>query len=555
MTEVPFPLPYLHYEPSKQARLRAAESREELLEDAVTYLRLLLESTDEGIVGIDLEGRCLFANSAAERLLGEGRAQLIGAPIAERLGNATDTDEYELRRGDGVVVTAGMRTNPIVIDGEVHGSVVSLSDISMWRRAEQYLETQRAVAAVLADSATADEAIPRVLAALGETIAWCEFAAFWASTDDGVLRCSSQWLRPEVASEFAEFAELSRTSMLREGRGLPGRAHALRHPTWLSIAEALANRTAYTRAEAGSRIRLKGGVAFPIVAGGGVLGVIELFGRQLGAPDEELMQTMCALGAPLGHFLERKRAESEAERLKDEFMSLVSHELRTPLSSVLGYLELLEREEVGPLTDDQRRCLSTIGRNANRLLRLVGDLLLVARLEAGDLPLELSSVSLAGAGADAVDSARPLARDRGIELLLEQETDPVVRGDRGRLAQVIDNLVSNALKFTERGGTATVRVAVRDGRALLEVSDTGMGIPADDREQVFQPFFRTSGARTRAVQGTGLGLAITRALVDAHGGSVSCQSKEGVGTTFSVELPLAAPILVPVGADTEGARS
>ena len=541
------------------AELRALRDREQLLETAVEYLRLLLESTDEGIVGVDREGRCTFANTAAQLLLGYDSGELVGQPFLELVcgsaaeGSAAPEDLF-FRRADGTLFAAACSTDPIVVEGDIQGAVLVFSDEGASRRAQRYLETQRAVTQALADSSTAEEAIPRILEALGETMGWAEFGVFWAVDDQETLRCRSRWVLPAAEQEFSEFAELSGTLVLRRGVGLAGCAYEVGQPTWLTTGEALSNRRAFRRAETGNELGLRCGVAFPIVAGADVLAVIEFFGRELDAPDEELLAMMDSLGASIGHYLERKRAESEADRLKDEFISLVSHELRTPLSSVLGYLELLEREEVGPLTADQRRCIATIGRNANRLLRLVGDLLLTARLEAGDVPLELEAVSLAALGADALENARPQASAKRIELRLEISGEPVVHGDRGRLAQVLDNLLSNAVKFTDEGGCATVRVSARARRAVIEVADTGLGIPCEDGEQLFRPFFRTASARALAIQGSGLGLAISRALVEAHGGSISCKSAEGAGATFRVELPLAAQALSLAAVDVKAAE-
>ena len=534
MTELPFRFPDPGLDPeSVAAEVRAGHDREELLETVVEYLRLLVESTNEGIVGVDREGRSTFANAAAQRLLGYDAGELVGKPFLE----VVNEEGGVVRRADGSPFPGEYTTKPIVVGGDVQGAVVVFSEAASARRAERYLETQRAVTEALADSATAEEAIPRILEALVETTGWAELGTYWSVDEEGRLACSARWIRPESVDEFRDFLELSDSLRLRSGVGLAGRAYERREPTWVSIEEALADRSTFGRAATAAGLGLRCAVAFPILAGGDVLAVIELFGRELSGPDEELMKMLHALGAPIGHFLERKRAEAEADRLKDEFISLVSHELRTPLSSVLGYLELLEREDVGPLTADQRRCLATIGRNANRLLRLVGDLLLVAQLEAGDVPLEPEPVSLAALGAEALENARPRASTKGIDLRLEISGEPIVHGDRERLGHVLDNLLSNAIKFTDQQGCVAVRVAAEPGGAVIEVADTGVGIPAAECEQLFTPFFRTESARVLAVQGSGLGLAISKALVAAHGGSISCRSAEGVGTTFRVELP------------------
>ena len=230
--------------------------------------------------------------------------------------------------------------------------------------------------------------------------------------------------------------------------------------------------------------------------------------------------------------------EREAERLKDEFVATVSHELRTPLTSIRGFVELIQAGEAGPLTADQRRFLAVVDRNSERLLHLVGDLLLIAELDAQTLRLHLEDLDLAEVAVHAVESARPAAEEAGLRLDLLVDDAPSVRGDRARLAQLADNLVSNAIKFTPRGGTVEVAAGARGGQATLTVRDTGPGMSAMELEQLFQRFYRTPRAAAQQVQGTGLGLAISRAIAEAHGGTITVASREGEGTTFTLELPL-----------------
>jgi signal transduction histidine kinase len=254
--------------------------------------------------------------------------------------------------------------------------------------------------------------------------------------------------------------------------------------------------------------------------------------------DPDLGALIGTVGAQIGQFSERKRAELEADRLKDEFFALVSHELRTPLTSIVGYVELLIEQEVGEVPPDQMRFLGIIERNARRLQRLVGDLLFVAQVEAGTLSLEKRDVDLEAVVTDAVDAGRPRAEQAGVELTAETEPLPPLQGDPDRLAQVIDNLVTNAVKFTPAGGQVTVRAHRRDGAALIEVTDTGIGIPEQDRRQVFERFYRTQTATDRSIPGIGLGLSIVQAIAAGHGGTVGVESEEGRGTTFTVELPI-----------------
>lgn len=230
----------------------------------------------------------------------------------------------------------------------------------------------------------------------------------------------------------------------------------------------------------------------------------------------------------------------EVSRLKDEFVGLISHELRTPLSSILGYLELMRDDDEHPLSEEQLQYLGVAERNAHRLLRLVGDLLFTAQVESGKFPLDLRDITLETIVSASVESAGPVADAAGIELIEELPDEPVVvHGDALRLGQVVDNLVSNAIKFTPRGGKVTVALAVKDAHAVVTVCDTGMGIAASELDQLFARFFRATTATRNAVPGVGLGLTITKAIVTAHHGEMGVESEEGAGTCFSVTLPLA----------------
>jgi PAS domain S-box-containing protein len=242
------------------------------------------------------------------------------------------------------------------------------------------------------------------------------------------------------------------------------------------------------------------------------------------------------------------------ERMKDQFVSLISHELRTPLSSILGYLELVMDPDSEPLTDEQRQYLTTVERNAHRLLRLVGDLLFTAQVEAGRFTLQPEDVDLAAVVRAAEETARVAAAAAGVEVTVDvPEGGLVVPGDAVRLGQACDNLVSNAVKFTPAGGRVALSLCAAwqtpDGEvgddarpgsvpvARLSVSDTGVGIPAGEQGQLFTRFFRASTAQRNAVPGVGLGLSITKAITTAHGGTLDMASTEGEGTTFTLTLP------------------
>jgi signal transduction histidine kinase len=229
----------------------------------------------------------------------------------------------------------------------------------------------------------------------------------------------------------------------------------------------------------------------------------------------------------------------EADRLKDEFVALISHDLRTPLTSIMGYLELILEDE--NLTEEQRGFLGVADRNAERLLHLVNDLLFVARFEAGQLELHPSELDLAEIVRQSVAEAGSRAAAGGVELTYQANGAVDVHADKGRMFQLVENLVSNAIKFTPSGGDVRVSVTPVNGVVRLEVADTGIGIASDEQQRLFDRFFRASSASEHQIPGTGLGLYITRAIVEAHGGSIAVRSDPGEGTSFSVELPSRGP--------------
>ena len=236
----------------------------------------------------------------------------------------------------------------------------------------------------------------------------------------------------------------------------------------------------------------------------------------------------------------QNRTLRELDQVREEFMGLVAHELRTPLSSIVGYVDELRDGGVGALNEEQARFLEVVARNAERLRLLVDDLLFMARAEAGHAALDRADVDLAQLAAEALEAAMCGAGEKKLELTLRSDRAVHVAGDRRRLAQAIDNLLSNAIKFTPAGGRIEVAVEVRGGEAAVAVSDTGMGIAADELPHVFGRFYRTSGAEAASIPGTGLGLGITRAIAEAHGGLLEVESKLGAGTTFTIRIPLEA---------------
>ena len=224
----------------------------------------------------------------------------------------------------------------------------------------------------------------------------------------------------------------------------------------------------------------------------------------------------------------------QVEKMKDALLATVSHELRTPLTSIIGYLDLLGTGDT-PLNAEDANYLEIAQRNAVRLQHMVEDLLFLARLDDGAFSLDTGRIDLVDAARDAIASVRPLAEIKRMTLDLDAPAEAHVQADGKRIGQALDNLISNALKFTPAGGNVGVSIDVRDDLVLLSVTDSGCGIPESEQDQLFERFFRSS--TTTHLPGTGLGLAIVKAIVETHGGSITCDSTQSSGTTFTFSLP------------------
>ena len=231
----------------------------------------------------------------------------------------------------------------------------------------------------------------------------------------------------------------------------------------------------------------------------------------------------------------------EANRVKDALVSTVSHELRTPLASIQGFTELLTDGSMGDLSPEQHDALSTVARNSARLQALVDDLIFVAKADASDLKVQLVPVDLCQVVASSRQTLAQQFRNRpDLELVYDLPTTAVtVRGDAPSLERLVDNLCSNAVKFTPDAGCVMIRVGQGDSGATLVVSDTGIGIDADVRAQLFQRFYRAPEANRRAIPGSGLGLSVVQEILRQHGGTIDLESRPGEGTTVTVRLPSA----------------
>jgi signal transduction histidine kinase len=254
--------------------------------------------------------------------------------------------------------------------------------------------------------------------------------------------------------------------------------------------------------------------------------------------NHELRAALAGAEAARERAEEATRAAEAAARARGEFLAVMSHELRTPLNAVGGYAELLEMGVHGPMSDPQRAALARIQQSQRHLLALINEILNFTRLEAGQVEYDLAAVPVDAALRDAAALIAPQLEARGIAMTLAGCAPAIsARADADKVRQVLLNLLSNAAKFTRSGGSVVVDCAAAGDRVHLRVRDSGIGIPADQLERIFEPFVRVDQRLTRTTEGVGLGLAISRDLARGMGGELGAESVVGTGSTFTLTLP------------------
>jgi len=256
--------------------------------------------------------------------------------------------------------------------------------------------------------------------------------------------------------------------------------------------------------------------------------------RELLLINQEMEQRIVERTAELAAAMKKAQI---ADQLKSAFLATMSHELRTPLNSIIGFTGIILQGIVGPLNDEQKKQLNMVRESAQHLLSLINDVLDISKIEAGQLQVAYENYNLRQTIEKTVESARPLADKKGLELACSISSEiENLTGDRRRIEQILLNLISNAIKFTEKG-SVKIECETEDGKATVKVIDTGIGIRNEDMETIFQAFRQIDSGITRKYEGTGLGLSICKRLVELMGGKIWVTSTWGSGSTFSLSLP------------------
>ena len=532
----------------------------------------------DGVMLVDRAGKTVFINKAATELLGNGQigvsieqhAEVYG--LRNEYGELVDPDELPaavalatgksiqdvtmaIDRGDKQI-TIAMSATPLYDEGRVAGAVVTFRDITERRRLQEDMQSQAERAQILADagaffSSTIDPAW--VTQAIAERVA--EVLGDWAAVilkvkDSNDLQVAAIYHR-DMASLGLAWSYIYRQP-LTVGDGIIGQVVSTGYPALMtnvgtsgSDVTAEENVTSYHV----PTMQLASLLILPLRTRREMLGALLIAAND---PERRMTEEKLPLGEVLAERaalaienaklyteqVDARRKVEDLSRLKDEFLSIASHELRTPVTSIKGYTQLAKTliKENDLATSEEY--LDTALDQIDRMSRLILELLDVSRIETGKLEMRREAIEWPQFVRNVVQRHHTAVSDRLFHVNIPEMT-AVIMGDRDRLEQVLGNLLENAVKYSPEGSEILVSVETRDGQVVTSVSDRGIGIPTDELNQVFERFHRGRQVSSTNYGGLGLGLYITKQIVERHGGTISVESKEGAGTTFSFALPLA----------------
>ncbi|MBG0561368.1 PAS domain S-box protein [Actinoplanes sp. NEAU-A11] len=534
----------------------------ELAERHDGFLTALLDSLNVGVIACDEAGRVVVVNRVLRELQGlpataplpeDYPASIDGVlhdpamrPIpwekiplmrALRGEHLDDIDILTARPGDQVRVFASAAQPIRAGDGRPLGAVAVAQDVTAMRRAERFRACHRDVQEVLRTARSVAGAAPTVLRAVATALGWPYAELYLIDEPTGQLRSVGHW-----DAEGAQEDPLFGHTPVR-GHGVTGRVWQSGQAMWVADVTAspeLRHPYEQRREQAFMRRGIRTVLSVPIHDGATLVGVLTCYAAAPEVHEDLLTVLLDGVAAQIGVFVALRRAQELARQLaraQDDFITLVGHELRTPLTSIAANATLLDEDPTG-LTGEDRQMVHAIARNTEALQMTIDSLLELAGLESGHLDMRVRQVDLTAIVGGAVTAAHRSTAGTGVRVHADLPPRLVVDGDPARLRQVVDGVLINALKYSPSGGDVRIRLQQAGNTAELCVIDSGIGTPEQERERVFDRFFRGSNVRHHGTSGSGLGLSLARAIVRLHHGTIHLSANDPSGTIACIRLPL-----------------
>jgi PAS domain S-box-containing protein len=509
--------------------------------DAERWLAAIVESSDDAIIGKTLDGVITSWNAGAQRIFGYSAHEVVGKPVTilippdrwdeetqilSRLRSGDRIDHFETTRirKDGARIAISLTISPI---RDSTGAITGISKI-----ARDVTEQRRLMA--------------REESALAEALAERKFRRLIEDAPDAILQVDSNG-KILLANRTAErMFGYSNQELLAIGVDslIPEAARAKHAALRREFAEAGVSRPMglgldlHARRKDGTELPVEISLS-PIQTEAGIY--ITAVIRDVSERKLAEQQIHSLEQSYLAELEERHKEAERLNRMKSEFMASVSHELRTPLHTIIGFAELLSEESEGPLTEKQRRFVHHIQTDSEHLLGLINDVLDLSRIEAGGLVVRTEALPLKPAISEAVNAIRPQADTKRVSVREGAVPKIDVLADPLRVRQILYNLLSNGVKFTEPGGEVAVTASSGEDFVQITVADNGRGIPQEECSRIFDKFYQVGYTTAGVRQGTGLGLTICKQLVEIQGGKIWVDSKPGKGSQFHFTLPVQQP--------------